>query len=217
MVMLKNQLAVQRKLRCSFPVAPKPGLFPTHVQFIRACPGCCWGQTWVNRVYIANLVRKWFGHLSLMPNGCSYSLCEWGEFHWAILSELRTWKRPSSVQDSCSHRSAPCACSCSASHRLLPSSLLPKARNTPVTRPLTADRDLSHQNTSGLFHALFSFVTCLKRSERKLCIMVELYKINISKYISKASSHTSNQVSKICVNSSAYFLGTVFFSVIGTF
>lgn len=118
MVMLKNPLAVQRKPWCSFPATPKPGLSPTHVQSISACPGCCWGQTQVNRVYIANLVRKWFGHLSLMPNGCSYSLCEWGEFHWAILSELQTWfcsrteqleqkdQGPSSVQDSCSHRGA---------------------------------------------------------------------------------------------------------------
>lgn len=195
MVMLKNPLAVQRKPRCSFPATPKPGLSPTHVQSISACPGCCWGQTGVNRVYIANLVRKWFGHLSLMPNGCSYSLCEWGEFHWAVLSELQTWFCSRTEQNSLNRRTKDQVlfkilaltgeqfCSlclpCSASHRLLPSSLLPKGRNTPETQPLTADRDLCHQNTSGLFHALFSFVTCLKRSERKQCIMIELYKINI--------------------------------------
>lgn len=76
-----------RAVKKSFPAASKPDLSPTHVQSIRACLGCCWGQMQVSRVYVANLLCKWFGRLSLMPDGCLYSLWKWGEFHWALLPE----------------------------------------------------------------------------------------------------------------------------------
>ena len=68
-----------------------------------ACLGCCPGQAQVSRVYIANLVCKWFSRLSLMPNGCLYWHCKWGEFYWALLPEPRAWRGPASVLDSCCH------------------------------------------------------------------------------------------------------------------
>lgn len=46
--------------------------------------------------------------------------------------------------------------------------------STPRTQALTAHGDLRHQNTSGLLRTLPAFVTCLKRAEKKSCILKEL-------------------------------------------